>query len=121
MNQKKIIQQLWNLFSMQSWEESKLLFHKEFEAYWPQSKERFIGADNYVDMNEAYPGNHKAQILHLIEEGNTVSCTVFISADTGQTTFATSYFEFKDGKIIKATEFWAEEYAAPVAREIWRT
>ena len=119
MSNKNNVQQLWRLFSEQNWDESKKLFHPEFTAYWPQSKERFANAENFIEMNRAYPGNHTAKIRQLVEEDNTISCTAFISADTGQTAFGTSYFEFKDGLIFKATEYWGDEYEAPESRKKW--
>lgn len=122
MSNKQSITQLWDLFSNQKWDESKSLFHKEFTAYWPQSDERFIGADNYVGMNREYPGSHRAEIRHLVEYDQLVVCTAFISAaDTGQTAFVSSYFEFKEGKIYRATEYWGNQYSAPESRAKWRS
>lgn len=109
----KLIERLWMLFSSQEWELSKTLFHKEFIADWPQSRERFIGADAFVNMQCAYPGNHKIQILQLMPLENRVVSAVYISADTGQQAFANSYFEIKDGKIWKLIEFWGAPYEAP--------
>lgn len=119
MNRKEIVRTLWRLFSNQDWEASKTLIHQEFEAFWPQSNEKFKGADNFVGMNEEYPGHHVAEIRHLLEDGDTVVCTVFISADTGQTAYATSFFKFSDDKIIRATEYWGDEYPAPESRKKW--
>jgi hypothetical protein len=101
MDQKETIRKLWRLFSEQKWDESKSLFHPDFKAIWPQSKEVFLGAENFVEMNREYPGHHIAEILHLLEEGSIVSCTAFISADTEQTAFASSFFEFKDDLISR--------------------
>lgn len=108
-----LVRQLWSLFSDQKWTESKGLFHPDFTAEWPQSRERFVGADAFVDMNCEYPGNHKIQVLQLVSSGSSVVSAVYIHADTGQKAFATSFFEIKDHKIWKATEFWGEPYAAP--------
>lgn len=120
MNNSSTVRTLWKLFSEQKWDESKFLFHSDFQAYWPQSKEKFVGSENFVEMNRSYPGNHVAGVRHIFEKEDTVVCTVFISADTGQTAFATSWFEFKDEKIYRVTEYWGEEYEAPKSREKWR-
>lgn len=112
-NNKNLVKQLWSFFSDQKWKKSKDLFHSEFMAEWPQSKERFVGVDSFIDMNAAYPGNHKIEILQLVSTENTVVSSVYIHADTGQKAFATSFFEIKDNKIWKLTEFWGEPYTAP--------
>jgi hypothetical protein len=108
---------MWKLFSDQKWEESKQLFHEKFVAEWPQSRERFLGANNFVDMNAAYPGNHTIEVLDILASDNRVVTAVYIHADTGQKAFATSFFELKDNKILKLTEFWGEPYDAPAWRE----
>lgn len=117
---EEIIRKMWSLFSTQNWEEAKALFHPDFTAYWPQSNETFVGATNFVGMNEAYPGNHKAEVKNLISNKNEVSCTAFISADTGQTAYGTSYATIKEGLIFNLTEYWGDEYPAPANREMWR-
>lgn len=116
-----LIRKLWSLFSDQNWDDSKKLFHESFVAEWPQSKERFVGADNFVEMNRAYPGNHTIEIQEILVAGDRVVSAVYIHADTGQQAFATSFFEIKAGRIAKATEFWGEPYAAPESRKLWAT
>ncbi len=108
-----IIRMYWSLISDQKWNESKKLFHSEFCAEWPQSRERFTDVDSFINMNSAYPGNHKVEIIKLLSSENKVTSAVFIYADTGQKAFATSFFELKNEKIIKLTEFWGEPYEAP--------
>ena len=114
-----VIRRLWTLFSDQKWDESKELFHKDFIAEWPQSRERFSGAENFVEMNRAYPGNHRIEVRELCTAGDQVVSAVYIQADTGQKAFATSFFTLRDGKIAKVTEYWAEPYDAPAWRAKW--
>lgn len=119
MTSLSLVKSFWQLFSEQKWDEAIGLLHGDFLAVWPQSRERMIGAKNFVDVNRYYPGNHKIEILHGYEIENLVLTTVWIEADTGQKTFANSIFETKDGKIIKLEEYWAEPYPAPEWRKKW--
>ena len=117
---ESIVRQFWALFSDQKWDESKLLFHREFVVEWPQSRERFRGCESFVEMNCAYPGTHRMEILEIISRDDVVVSTVFISAeDTGQKAFATSWFTIRDGKISKLKEFWGAPYEAPENRKQW--
>src|SRR5689334_1056814 len=113
----KLVESLWQMFSQQKWAASKLLFHQDFTAEWPQSRERFESFEHFVDMNSAYPGNHTIEILKLANNGDTVITAVYVHADTGQKAFATSFFEIKDGKIWRLTEFWGEPYDRPEWRK----
>jgi hypothetical protein len=115
--EETLIENLWRLFSEQKWEESKKLFHADFTAEWPQSKERFVGAENFVNMQQAYPGNHTIELLQILSNGHRVVTAVYVHADTGQKAYANSYFEIKDGKIWRLTEFWGAPYEAPEDRK----
>lgn len=114
-----LVKTFWKLFSEQKWEEASKLLHQDFVATWPQSKERIIGAKNFIDVNRYYPGNHKIEVIHAYEVDNKVLTTVWIEADTGQKTFANSIFDIKDDKIFKTEEYWAEPYASPEWRKQW--
>ena len=119
MTNTELVKKFWSLFSEQKWEEAMMLLHKDVVVTWPQSKERMIGPQNFIDVNRNYPGNHKIEVLRAHELGNEVITTVWIVADTGQKTYATSYFEISGGKINKIEEYWAEPYSAPEWRNKW--
>ncbi|MCB9026009.1 MAG: hypothetical protein H6625_06810 [Bdellovibrionaceae bacterium] len=116
---QSLIKTFWQLMSDQQWEAVKALLHSDFVAVWPQSKEKMFGSENFVSVNKYYPGNHKIQLIHIHVAEDKVFTTIWIEADTGQQTFANSYFEFKDGKIFSAEEYWAEPYEAPEWRKQW--
>jgi hypothetical protein len=114
-----LVRTFWQLFSNQKWDQAADRLHRDFIAVWPQSRERMIGAKNFIDVNRYYPGNHKIEVIHAFEVANKVLTTVWIEADTGQKTFANSIFEISDDKILMVEEYWAEPYAAPEWRKQW--
>jgi len=114
----KLVRTFWQLFSNQKWDEAKQLLHPDFIAEWPQSRERMNRA-NFIEVNRNYPGTHKIEVLQALETHNKVVTTVWIVADTGQRTFANSFFEIKDRQIFKIEEYWAEPYSAPESRKQW--
>lgn len=119
MDPLNLVTTFWNLFSEQKWDEAMALLHDELVVFWPQSREKMTGPQNFVDVNRYYPGNHKIRILrsHQIEE--EVLTTVWIEADTGQKVFANSFFSFKDDRIIRIEEYWSDPYPAPEWRKQW--
>jgi ketosteroid isomerase-like protein len=114
-----LVTRFWNLFSDQRWEDAQALLSPDLLVEWPQSRERMRGPENFVAVNRHYPGNHKIEILRIYAVIDTVITTVWIEADTGQKTFATSYFEVRDGRIARIEEYWAEPYPAPEWRRKW--
>jgi hypothetical protein len=113
-----LIRKFWQLFNDQKWDTAGELLHTNFQALWPQSREKMT-AKNFIEMNRHYPGYHKIEVIHAFETGYKVLTTVWIEADTGQKTFANSIFDIQDGKILKVEEYWAEPYPAPESRRQW--
>lgn len=128
MNAKHhIAETLWNFFDQEKWDDAKNLLHENFVAYWPQSREKIVGADNFIELNRNYPGEHTITVQNVNvfsgNEGNIekVVTNVFICSQMPDgndiTLYAVSFFDIKDNKIIRAEEYWADTYDAPQ----WRT
>lgn len=118
LSKSDLVKKLWHLFDFQMWDQSLDLLHSDFKARWPQSREQ-MNAENFIEVNRNYPGQHKIEIVHLFEINDVVITTVWIQADTGQKTFANSIFRFKENRILSVEEYWAEPYPAPESRRKW--
>lgn len=114
-----LVRKFWQLIGDQRWSDVQLLLAPDFVAVWPQSREKMVGAESFVAVNKYYPGNHRVELVHIHEAAGLIFTTVWIEADTGQKTFANSYFEVKAGKISRAEEYWAAPYEAPAWRSQW--
>lgn len=120
----------WNHIANQDWAAVRESLTDEFEAYWPQSKEKIVGPDNFVEINRNYPGKGNIQVENWRwgydrwEHISEVTTTTRISWERpdGKTEelFAISLFEINwKGKIQSAVEYWAETYPAPEWRQKW--
>lgn len=114
-----LVQDLWRYFHERKWEQSKQLLHEDFVAEWPQSRERFRGRDNFLAMNQAYPGTFEIVVKRLSSSGERVISEVQITPAEGTALFAISFFDVLDGKLHRATEYWADCYDAPAWRARW--
>ena len=114
-----LVRELWKCFHELRFDDAKNLFHKDFAAEWPQSGERFRGAENFVEMNRAYPGKFSINVLRTWNCGKSVVSEVFIKPKQGAPLFAISFYEFSEGRISKAVEYWSDTYEAPVWRAKW--
>lgn len=119
---------LWYYLGAREWEKARALLADEFEATWPQSKERIVGADNFIEVNRRYPGEHKIKVLNIMSEYDqwelefAVTTQVYIESiipnSKEMKLFAVSFFELNCGGLIKsATEFWADTYDPPEWRQ----
>lgn len=108
----------WDIFNRREFEKVKPLLTDNFVCWWPQSKELIRGADNFIAVNQNYPGEWSIKCKRVIVEGNTVVSEVELKFKD-QIVFATSFFEFSENKISKLTEYWSEPYNAPEWRNDW--
>ena len=118
LSNSELVKKLWQLFDLQKWDEAFEVLHPDFQAKWPQSREQ-MNAQNFIEVNRNYPGNHKIEVLHVFEINEAVLTTVWIMADTEQKTFVNSIFRIHAGVILSVEEYWAEPYAAPESRRKW--
>jgi ketosteroid isomerase-like protein len=117
---------LWHFFNEMKWDEARELLDDNLEVYWNQSREKIIGADNFIKLNSNYPGTHKIQVLnsnHSYDRWDkvdkVVTQTQIKSTIEGKELelFAISLFDIRDNKIISAVEYWADSYPAPEWRK----
>lgn len=116
--EENIVKNLWQIFHRREFHEVKPLLAENFMCLWPQSNELIRGADNFIAINENYPGRWAIECKRIVGDGNNVVSEVKLTCK-GQTVYATSFFEFKNCKIARMTEYWSEPYEAPNWRKQW--
>lgn len=118
MNSADIVMRLWDMFNKRDFSEVRPLLDENFVCEWPQSKELIRGADNFIALNENYPGEWKIECKRIICNGNEAVSEVLLTCGE-QIVYATSFFEIENDKIVKMTEYWGEPYDAPEWRKRW--
>lgn len=83
------------------------------------SRTLFRGRYNFVAMNEAYPGTFEIVVKRISSTGERVISEVQITPAEGMALFVISFFDILDGKLHRATEYWADGYDAPAWRSHW--
>lgn len=84
-----------------------------FVLDWPQSGERIRGRDNYAAMNEQYPTttcHWTFSVNRLFGNDHEAVSDVTVS-DGVQNARAISFFEIREGKVVKMVEYWPEPFA----------
>lgn len=109
---------LWQAFDEGRFADIRPLLADDFTADWPQTRELIRGPDNFIALNAAYPGRWRCRIQTLLREGERVVSLVEIS-DGEHKLWATSWFDFEDGRIVKAREFFADAMEPPFDRSAW--
>ena len=113
----------WNHFNNRDWDFAESLLSEDFEAFWPQSREKIVGSKNFIEVNRTYPVTHKIEILNSRQSYENrenvyqVTTEVYIESKMPDRKeiklFAISFFEVSDDKILSIKEYWADTYPAP--------
>jgi ketosteroid isomerase-like protein len=87
---------------------------------WPQSGERIRGKANLKRINENYSAatgtNPKAKLRRISGEGDIRTIEMTIDYGDGKPVSYVGIAEFKNGKLAKMTEYFANPFEAPAWR-----
>jgi hypothetical protein len=86
---------------------------------WPQSGERIVGRQACLTVYRNYPGGSPRYELQRIT-GGPDTFTIEARGDYGgNIVYLTSIVEFRDGKIARQTDYFANAFPAPDWRAQW--
>ncbi len=119
----QVAHELWRCFGERRWDDARKLLADDFEADWPQSREKIVGPDNFIGLNRDYPGVHEIRSIahqhsydcwdHADHVTTQVSIKSHMPDGKKLDLFAISFFEIRDDLIFSAVEYWADTYPAP--------
>jgi ketosteroid isomerase-like protein len=112
MDEGDVRQIFSRLFEHMSPEEEHDLRHPDFVMEMPQSGERIIGRENMRSMQEMYPGPPSIELRRLVGSGDVWVVEARSDYD-GRIYRAVMIVEFRDGKIVRETRYYADPFEAP--------
>ena len=59
--------ELWRLFDASRFRDALPLLAEDFEAHWPNTRERIRGPENFIALNESYPGVWRCTVRRIEE------------------------------------------------------
>jgi len=86
---------------------------------YPQSGERIFGRNNLQALRGHHPGKPSGfNIKRILGKGN-LWITEYTIIYKGQHAYTVSIMEFKDGKVVHETQYFADSFEAPAWRSQW--
>jgi ketosteroid isomerase-like protein len=111
---------LWRAIERRDWDAAAACLHEEYVQEWPQSGERIVGRDDALAINRNFPGGVPRMTLRrAVGQGDLVATEVELRYADGSFYHGVSILEFRDGKVVRETDYFAQPFQAPQWRAQW--
>src|SRR5277367_1906638 len=86
---------------------------------YPQSGERILGRSNLQALRSHHPGKPSGfNIRRMLGKGD-LWITEYTITYQGKSAYTVSIMEFRDGKVVHETQYFADPFEAPAWRSQW--
>ena len=86
---------------------------------YPQSGERIVGRSNLQALRSHHPGKPSGFEVRGIVGSGDLWVTEYTITYQGQSAYTVSIMEFRDGKVLHETQYFADAFEAPAWRKQW--
>jgi hypothetical protein len=116
----QVAEAVWKALEARDWETARGLLHDDFVQEWPQSKERIVGRDNAIAINQNFPGGLPTmRFRRALADGDLAVLEVELTYSDGSRYLGVSVVELRDGKVMRETDYFAQPFQAPQWRAQW--
>jgi hypothetical protein len=95
------------------------IYHDDAICDYPQSGERICGRNNLQALRSHHPGKPSGFNVRRIQGSGDLWLTEYTIVYQGAPMFTVSIMEFRDGKVMHETQYFAGPFEAPAWRSQW--
>ena len=112
------LDQHWAASDANDFETEHRIYHEDAVLEYPQSGERTRGRRNIQGQRASQPSNKRFTVRRIIGSGD-LWVTEFILTYDGKPSYTVSVMEFRDDKVARETQYFADPFDAPASRKQW--
>jgi hypothetical protein len=112
------LDQHWAASDANDFETEHLIYHEDAVLEYPQSGERFRGRRNIQSQRTNQPSKKRFSVRRIIGGGDLWITELIVTYD-GKPSCTVSIMEFRDAKVARETQYFADPFAAPASRAQW--
>lgn len=86
---------------------------------YPQSGERIMGRSNLQALRAHHPGKPSGFNIKRILGKGELWVTEYMITYQGKSVYTVSIMEFRNGKVVHETQYFADSFEAPAWRSQW--
>ena len=111
---------IWKLIAVGEWDAVAEQMHEDYVQEWPQSRERIVGKENALAVDRDFPGGLPSMVFRrTLAVGDLAVLEVELTYGDGSVYQGVSIMEFRDGRLLKETDYFAQPFEAPQWRAQW--
>jgi ketosteroid isomerase-like protein len=114
-----VLKQHWAASAKGDLETEHNIYDDNVLCEYPQSGERIRGRRNLQALRGHHPGKPSGFNVRRIVGSGNLWVTEYVITYEGKPFPTVSIMEFKDGKVIHETQYFAEPFTAPADRKQW--
>jgi hypothetical protein len=112
------LDQHWAASDANDFATEHLIYHEDAVLEYPQSGERTRGRSNIQNQRASQPSKKRFTVRRIIGGGNLWVTELILTYD-GKPNYTVSIMEFRDDKVARETQYFADPFAAPAFRAQW--
>jgi hypothetical protein len=112
------LDQHWAASDANDLETEHRIYHEDAVLEYPQSGERTRGRRNIQNQRASQLSKKRFTVRRIIGGGG-LWVTEFILKYDGKPSYTVSIMEFRDDKVVRETQYFADPFVAPAWRAKW--
>jgi ketosteroid isomerase-like protein len=112
------LDQHWAASDANDFATEHLIYHEDAVLEYPQSGERTRGRSNIQNQRASQPSKKRFTVRRIIGGGNLWVTELILTYD-GKPNYTVSIMEFRDDKVARETQYFADPFVGPAWRAQW--
>jgi ketosteroid isomerase-like protein len=112
------LDQHWAASDANDFETEHRIYREDAVLEYPQSGERTRGRSNIQNQRASQPSKKRFTVRRIIGGGDLWVTELVIAYD-GKPSYTVSIMEFRDDKVARETQYFADPFVAPAWRAQW--
>ncbi len=112
------LDQHWAASDANDFETEHLIYREDAILDYPQSGERTRGRRHIQSQRASQPSKKRFTVQRIVGGGELWVSELIVTYD-GKPSYTVSIMEFRDDKVARETQYFAEPFVAPAFRARW--
>ena len=116
---REALQAHWDASAAGDADAEHAIYAEDAVCEYPQSGERILGRANLQALRSHHPGKPSGFSVRRMVGSGALWVTEYTIMYQGRSAYTVSMMEFRDGKVVHETQYFADPFEAPAWRRQW--